>query len=92
MNSSERNEEMIREVEGYRWDAVLLNETWRPAKSEIWETHQTDIYMGARKYENKHGVRISAEQEMAKKESSTLNTSTNGPLPQRSRSTTIASR
>ena len=32
MNSSERIDEMIRELEGYRWDAVLLNETWRPAK------------------------------------------------------------
>ena len=29
MNSSDRIEEMIRELEGYRWDAVLLNETWR---------------------------------------------------------------
>ena len=32
MNSSERIEEMIRELEGYRWNAVLLNETCRPAK------------------------------------------------------------
>ena len=55
--SSERIEEMIRELEGYRWDAVLLNET-RPAKSEIWETHQKRIHMGARKYENKHGIKI----------------------------------
>ena len=45
MNSSERIEEMVHELEGYRWDAVLLNETWRPAKSEIWETHQRHIYM-----------------------------------------------
>ena len=58
MNSSERIEEMIQELEGYRWDAVLLNETWRPAKSEIWETHQKPIYMGAGKYENKHGEEI----------------------------------
>ena len=39
-------------------DAVLLNEAWRPAKSEIWETHQKHICLGAGKYENKHGVRI----------------------------------
>ena len=58
VNSSERIEEMIREFEGYRWDAVILNETWRPAKSENWETHQKHIYMGAGKYENKHGVEI----------------------------------
>ena len=39
MHSSEPIEEMTRELEGYRWDAVLLNEIWRPAKSDIWETH-----------------------------------------------------
>ena len=58
MNSSERIEEMTRDLEGYRWDAVLLNETWRLAKSEIWETHQEHIFMGAGKYDNKHGVKI----------------------------------
>ena len=58
MHSSERIEEMICEVEGYRWDAVLLHETWRLAKSEIWETHHKDIFMGAGKYDNKHGVGI----------------------------------
>ena len=51
-------EDMIREFEGYRWDAVLVNETWRTAKSEIWETHQRHIFTGARKYENKHEVGI----------------------------------
>ena len=58
MRSSERIEEMTRELEGYRWDAVLLNEIWRPAKSDIWETHQRHIFMGTGKYENKHGIGI----------------------------------
>ena len=58
MHSSERIEEMICELEGYRWDAVLLNETWRPAKSEIRETHHKHIYVCAGKYDNKHGVGI----------------------------------
>ena len=58
MNSSDRIEEMIRELEGYRRDAVLLNETWRPAKSVIWETHQRLIFMGSGRQENKHGVGI----------------------------------
>ena len=58
MDSSERIEGMIRELEGYRWDAVLLNETWRPAKSEMWETHQRHIFTGSGKYENKHRVGI----------------------------------
>ena len=58
MHSSERIEEMICELEGYRWDASVLNETWRPAKSEIWETHHKHMFMGAGKYVNKHGVGI----------------------------------
>ena len=55
---SERIQEMVCELEGYRWDAILMSETWRPEKSEIWETHQKHIFMGAGKYDNKHGVGI----------------------------------
>ena len=44
MNSSERIEEMICDLEGCRWDAVLLNETWRPAKSDLGNTSQTHIH------------------------------------------------
>ena len=58
MHSSERIEEMVCELEGYRWDAMLLSETWRQDKSEIWETHHKHIFMGAGKYDNKHGVGI----------------------------------
>ena len=39
MQSSERIEEMICEFEGYRWDALLLCETWRHDKAVMWETH-----------------------------------------------------
>ena len=39
-------------------DALLLSETWRPNKAEIWESQQGHIYMGAGKFENKHGVAI----------------------------------
>ena len=35
-----------------------MSETWRPDTSEIWETHQKHIVMGAGKYDNKHGVGI----------------------------------
>ena len=45
-------------VEGYRWDAMLLSDTWRPDKSEIWETHHKHLFVGAGKYDNKHGVGI----------------------------------
>ena len=58
MHSSERIEEMVCELEGYRWDALLLCETWRPDKAEIWETHHKHIIMGAGKYDNKHGIGI----------------------------------
>ena len=58
MDSCGRIEEMICDLEGYRWDAVLLNEIWRPSKSGIWETHHKHIFMRERKYDNKHGVGI----------------------------------
>ena len=57
-HSSERIEEMVCEFEGYRWDAILLSETWRQGKSEVWETHHKHMFMGAGKYDNKHGVGI----------------------------------
>ena len=44
MNSSDRIEEMTKEVEDYSWDAILISETWRSAKVEIWETHRGHIF------------------------------------------------
>ena len=35
-----------------------MSETWRPDKSEIWETLQKHIFTGAGKYDNKQGVGI----------------------------------
>ena len=58
MHSSEKIEELVTELEGYRWDAVLLNETWRDEPAELWETCHKHIIMGAGKYDNKHGVGI----------------------------------
>ena len=49
---------MVCELEGYRWDASLLCETWRHDKEETWETHHKHIFMGAGTYDNKHGVGI----------------------------------
>ena len=60
-----RIEEVIREFQGNIWDAVFLNEAWRPAKSEILETHQRHISMGAGQYENIHGVGILMNNKMA---------------------------
>ena len=58
MHSSERIEEMICELEGYRWDAIFLSETWRYDKAEIWETHHKHTFLGAGRYDNKHGVGV----------------------------------
>ena len=58
MHSSERIEEMVCELECYRWDAMFVSETWRQEKSEIWETHHKHIFMGEGKYDNRHGVGI----------------------------------
>ena len=51
MHSRERDE-----LEGYRWDAILLCEMWNHDKAEVWEIHHKHIFMGAGKYDNEHGV------------------------------------
>ena len=58
MHSSEKIEELVTELEGYRWDAILLSETWRHEPAVLWETQHNHIFMGAGKYENQHGVGI----------------------------------
>ena len=58
MHSSEKIEEMVTEIEGYRWVAIILNETWRHEQAELWKSHHKYIFMGAGKYDNKHGVGI----------------------------------
>ena len=46
MHSNEGIEDMVCELEGYRWNAILMSEMWRPDKSEIWDTprHTTNTY------------------------------------------------
>ena len=36
MHSSEKIEEVVSELEGYRWYAILLNETWRHEQAKKW--------------------------------------------------------
>ena len=45
--SVEEKEELVTELEGYSWDAILLNETWRHEPAELGETHHKHIFMGA---------------------------------------------
>ena len=89
MHSSEKIEELETELEGYRWDAILQSETWRHEPAEIWETHHNHIFMGAGKYENKHGVGIMLNKRWKKKVSTPI-TSMSAPSKQRSWSTAVA--
>ena len=74
MWSAQKPFNMLCDLEGYRWDAVLLNETWRPAKSEIWETHHKHKKWVQEKNDNKHGVGILLTR-------STIKLSTLVPIP-----------
>ena len=67
MHSSERIEEMVCELEGYRWDALLISETWRQDKSEIWETHHKHKFMAAKKIRQQTRCWNYAEQEVVAK-------------------------
>ena len=58
MHSSEKIEELETDFEGYRWDAIFLNETWKNEPAELWETQHKHIFVGAGTYDNKHGVGI----------------------------------
>ena len=58
MHSSVKIEEMVSELEGYRWDSILLSERWRQEQAEMWETHCKHIFMESGKFDNKHGVGI----------------------------------
>ena len=55
--SSDRVEELAREVCDCRWDALLISESRRPGKAELRMTLQGHINMGAGRFPNKHGVR-----------------------------------
>ena len=63
---TERIEEMVCELEGCRWDAIIMSATWRPDKSEIWETHQKHILMGENSTTNAEWE-LYVEQEVATK-------------------------
>ena len=81
MHSSVRIEEMICELEGERWDAVLLNETWRLPSQKFGRLITIHIH-GCRKIRQKHGVG-SVLNKKCRQKSSILKTSANGPSQQR---------
>ena len=83
----ERFEELTQEVEGCKWDALLISETCGSNKAETWETQQGYMFMGAGKiweqtwswkyWWTRSGENVSVGQ----------TTSTNEPLQRRSQST-----
>ena len=92
MHSSERIEEMICELEGYRWDAVLLTADLEalPSLTNLEDTSQTRIH-GSRKIRQQTRSWNYAEQEGGDKKSSIMSTSANGPSQERFWSTINAS-
>ena len=51
ISSSERIEEIVYELGDYRLNTILLSETWRHDKAEIWETHYKNIFIWSGKYD-----------------------------------------
>ena len=58
LKADDRIEELIRELAGVQWDVVLICETWRVEQSELWETRQGHLFVGAGWGENSRGVAI----------------------------------
>ena len=55
--SSDRVEELAREVCDCRWDALQISESWRPGRGELRMTLQGHIFMGGGRFPSKHGER-----------------------------------
>ena len=91
LNSSERIEEMFSEVQGSKWDVILVSETWRSSKEEKWEPNQGHVVMGARKIEDKHSVAIILKKKWKHRTKNGPDTSANVPSQHRSLSTSSTS-
>ena len=55
--TEEREQLLLEELQTIEWDIILLNETWRPAKEEIWST-SGHLFLGAGGTAHKSGVAI----------------------------------
>ena len=76
---------MTQEVEGCRWDATLISETWRAINAEFWETQQGHIH-GSWKIREQARSWSSGEQG-GENVSIGQTTSANAPYQRRSQST-----
>ena len=67
MNNGDRFNELPKELDGCKWDAALLSETWRHEKKEIWESNCGHMYMDAGGFNQKHGIGILLEKRGSEK-------------------------
>ena len=67
LTSSDRIEELRREVEGCKWDAQLLSETWRPNQAELLRVAARTHFYGCRKIRERTRRGNTSEQDVAKK-------------------------
>eukprot|EP00973_Karenia_brevis_P054422 7562530-Karenia_brevis.AAC.1 len=58
LQSDERLEELLAELEMTQWDVVLLNETWRGANEEFDTLESGHLWLGSGGTAGKHGVGI----------------------------------
>lgn len=58
LKTEKRVYELLEELEGTEWDAILLSETWRPEGEEIWTTAGGHLFMGSGFSEERRGVGI----------------------------------
>ena len=58
IQTDEREDELLAELENLDWDIVLLNETWRSQTQERWKTNEGHIFCGSGGTEGSKGVAI----------------------------------
>ena len=56
--TTERTDELLTELDGQWWDAVLINETMRSTDEEYWITLAGNIFCGSGHDQNNRGVAI----------------------------------
>ena len=58
LKSDDDIEQLLAELRDMKWDAVLISETWRPAKSEKWRTTTGHLFAGSGGVDGSRGVAI----------------------------------
>ena len=56
MNHGDRFDELLKALDGFKWDVVLLRETWRQEQKGTWEAKCGFLQRSAGGFAQKHGV------------------------------------